>query len=199
MKTRDHILSREAQAFAFQQGEETAMAFFYREFLPALSLYAFQFVKSRPIAEEIASDALVKIWKMHWKLNSYPAIRAYLYKTVRRDCLHSLKKEQRRNTIHQNSRPAAITNDTPFDHTVRCEVYRLIHSSLQDLPPASRKVLMMHYLEGKSTGQIARELKRSPSTIKAQKSSGLTALRKKIQRPLIILFPILLEFFFHFV
>lgn len=196
MKTGDHILSREAQAFAFQQGEESALAFFYREFLPALSLYAFQYVKSRPVAEEIASDALVKIWKMHRKLNSYPAIRAYLYKTVRRDCLHTLKKEQRRNTIHQNSRPAAITNDTPFDHTVRCEVYRLIHTALKDLSPGNQKVLRMHYLEGKSTGEIARELHLSPNTVNTQKARGLEALRKRFLKPVVFLFYLLLQNFF---
>lgn len=196
METNDNILSREAKAFAFQQGEETALAFFYREFLPALSLYAFRFVKSRQIAEEIASEALVKTWKMHWKLNSYPVIRAYLYKTVRRDCLNALKKEQRRNTLHQNSRPAEFTNETPFDHTVRCEVYRLIHTALKDLSPGNQRVLRMHYLEGKSTGEIARELNLSPNTVNTQKVRGLEALRKRFLKPVMLLLYLILQNFF---
>jgi RNA polymerase sigma-70 factor (ECF subfamily) len=195
METGDHILSREAQAFAFQQGEETALAFFYREFQPALALYAFRWV-SRPIAEEIASDALVKTWKMHGKLDSYPSIRAYLYKTVRRDCLHASKREQKRDETHQKSRPPEITSDTPFDHTVRSEVYRLIHTALRDLSPGNQKVLRMHYLEGKSTGEIAKELHLSPNTINTQKVRGLEALRKRLLKPVVILLCVILQNFF---
>lgn len=195
MKTGDHILSREAQAFAFQQGEESALAFFYREFQPALALYAFRWV-SRPIAEEIASDALVKTWRMHGKLSSYPAIRAYLYKTVRRDSLHAFKREQKRSETHQKSNPVEVTNDTPFDHTVRSEVYRLIHTALRDLSPGNQKVLRMHYLEGKSTGEIARELHLSPNTVNTQKVRGLEALRKRLLKPVVVLLYLLLQIFF---
>lgn len=186
-------------AVLFQQGDEEGLRFFYLQFYPALTIFSNKWVNNLPIAEEIAADAFVNTWKMHWKLDSYGSIRAYLYTVVRRASQKIQKSEKKRVSIHSAAQMPDFISDTPYDHTIRAEVYRLIHSSLQDLPPASRKVLMMHYLEGKSTGQIARELKRSPSTIKAQKSSGLTALRKKIQRPLIILFPILLDFFFHFV
>ncbi len=195
MKTGDHILSREAQAFAFQQGEQSALAFFYREFQPALALYAFRWV-SRPIAEEIASDAFVKTWKMHVKLNSYPAIRAYLYKTVRRDSIHAFKREQKRNETHQKSNPREVTNDTPFDHTVRSEVYRLIHTALRDLSPGNQKVLRMHYLEGKSTGEIARELHLSPNTVNTQKVRGLEALRKRLLKPVVVFLYLILQNFF---
>jgi RNA polymerase sigma factor (sigma-70 family) len=179
MKTGDHILSRQAQALAFQQGKETALAYVYREFQPALALFAFQWVKSRPIAEEIASDAIVKIWRMHAKLDNYPSIRAYLYKTVRRDCVHALKKEQKRRETHQKAAIPEHTNDTPFDATVRNEVYRLIHTALRDLSPGNKKVLIMHYLDGKSAVEIARELQLSPNTIHTQKTRDFKPYAKK--------------------
>lgn len=192
--------SKRIQEYAslFQQGDEEGLRFFYLQFYPALTIFANKWVNNLPIAEEIAADAFVNTWKMHWKLDSYGSIRAYLYTVVRRASQKALCREKKRAAIHSTVQTAGFTSDTPYDHTIRAEVYRLIHSSLQDIPPASRKVLIMHYLEGKSTGQIARELKRSPSTIKTQKINGLTALRKKIQPPLNILFLILLEIFFHF-
>lgn len=189
-----------AQEYAslFQQGDEQALAFFYREFHPALALFASRWVQSRSIAEEIAADAFVKTWKMHWKLSSYPAIRAYLYKTVRRDSQLALKREQRRTEIHKLSHSPEITSDTPFDQTVRSEVYRLIHTALKDLSPGNRKVLTMHYLEGKTTGQIARELDLSANTVKTQKARGLEALRKRILRPMCIIFYLIVKIFLPF-
>lgn len=190
-----HNWTREEYAAAFQQGDEQALAFFYREFYPALALYANRWVENRSIAEEIASDALVKIWKMHWKLDSYLAIRAYLYKTVRRDSQLALKREQRRTEIHRQSQPQVVTNDTPFHHLVRCEVYRLIHTALKDLSPANRKVITMHFLEGKTSAEIAKELHLSSSTIRNQKMGALDALRKKLLRPMFILLYLIVKSF----
>ena len=198
MESANHSTTRDDHAHAFQQGDEEALAFFYHEFHPALALYAHRWVEDRSIAEEIASEALVKTWKMHWKLNSYGAIWAYLYKIVHRDSLAYIRKEKKRTAMHQQSQPPQTVSDTPFDHTVRSEVYRIIHTALKDLSPANRKVIIMHYLEGKTTGQIARELKLHRSTVNTQKTKGLEALRKSLLRPMLILFYLIVKIFFPF-
>jgi RNA polymerase sigma-70 factor (ECF subfamily) len=174
-------------AMLFQQGDERALEWAYHEFYAALALFANRWVNNRPLAEEIASEAFVKIWRMHYKLDSYGAIRAYLYKIVQRDCLRAIKQEQRRNKLPEAAKLATITNETAFDNLVRAETYRIIHSALKHLSPGSRKVLIMHYLEGKSTGEIASELKLAPTTVYTQKMRGLNALRKKLLRTLILL------------
>lgn len=178
----------EEYALLFQQGEEESLAFFYLEFHAALALYANRWVQNRALAEEIASDAFIKTWKQHYKLDSYKGIMAYLYKTVQRDCQHAIKRERKRNEVHQKAQPEVGNNDTPYHHVIRSEVYRIIHTALKELSPGSRRVLAMHYLEGKTTGEIAKELQLSPSTIKTQKTKGLEALRKKLLRPMLFFF-----------
>ncbi len=192
-----HNWTPEDYAAAFQHGDEQALAFIYREFHPVLSHYAHHWVQSRPIAEEIASEALIKTWRMHHKLDSYGAIRAYLYKTVRNASLDSLEQEQKKAKLYQMAQPGKTTHDTPFDQLVRSETYRIIHTALKQLSPANRKVIIMHYLEGKTTGQIATELNLHPSTVKTQKLKGLQALRKKLLRPLLtLLYPFVKIFLF---
>ncbi len=198
MEAANHSTTRDEYAHAFQQGDEQALAYFYHEFHPVLSLYAHRWVEDRFTAEEIASEALVKTWKMHWKLDSYGAIRAYLYKVVQRDSIAYIRKEKKRTAMHQQSQPSQSISDTPFDHVVRSEVYRIIHTALKDLSPANRKVIVMHYLEGKTTGQIARELKLHRSTVNTQKTKGLAALRKSLLRPMLILFYLIVKIFFPF-
>jgi len=177
----------EEYALLFQQGDERALAFFYLELHPSLALHANYYVQNRELAEEISSEAFIKTWKMHSKLNNYNGIRAYLYKVVQRDCQRAIQKERRRVAIHKESNPSEVTYDTPFNHVVRTEVYRIIHTALKELPHGSRRILQMYYIDGKTTGEIAAELCLSPSTIKTQKSSGLEALRKKFIRPLLIM------------
>jgi RNA polymerase sigma factor (sigma-70 family) len=181
---KDNIHIEIEMALSFQEGCEEALSFFYHEFYPALAHYSFRLTQSRPVAEDIASEAFVKVWRMHYKLNSYTGIKAYLYKIVHRDSIEAISNEQKRTKSYKQL-SAPIDTETPFDNLVRSEVYRLIHAALKDLSPASRKVMIMHYLDGKTTGQISRELNLHPSTIKTQKMQGLKALRKVFIRPML--------------
>ena len=119
---------------------------------------------------------------MHYKLDSYGAIRAYLYKIVYRDSMNALTKESKRRTGIKGLQLSDINNDTPFDNMVRSETYRLVHKALKDLTPGERRVMVMYYLDGKSTGAIARELNLNTSTIRTQKQNGEKALRKKLRQ-----------------
>lgn len=184
-------------ALLFQEGNEKALSFFYHEFYPALTHYSFQLTQSRPIAEEIASEAFVKGWRMHYKLNSYAGIKAYLYKIVHRDSIEAISNELKRAKSYRQLLPE-INTETPFDNMVRSEVYRLIHTALKHLPPASRKVMIMHYFDGKTTGQISRELNLHPSTIKTQKKQGLSALKKVFIKPMLWFFYFCIKIFLGF-
>lgn len=197
LKAGNHKITNEEHALDFSQGEERALSFFYHEFYPALAHYSFQLTQNRPIAEEIASEAFVKVWKMYYKLDTYAGIKAYLYKIVHRDSIKAVSGEQKRAKTYRNLQPET-TSDTPFDNLVRSEVYRIIHTALKDLSPAKRRVVIMYYLEGKTTGQIAHELNLHPSTIKAQKKDGFNELKKSFIKPMLWVFYFCIKIFLGF-
>lgn len=170
----------EEYALLFQQGEEESLAFFYMELFPALSLYANSIVQNRETAEEVASTAFIKTWKHHEKLNSYNAIRAYLYKATYNGALFARQQSQRRNFIETHVEAVQVNEETALANLIRAETYRIIHSALKDLAPGNQKIIQMYYLEGKSSGEIARELKLPRSTVNSHKYQGLAALRKKL-------------------
>lgn len=188
--------SEEYLVHAFQNGDEKALAVIYEDFHPVLSLYANRFLDNRSIAEEIASNALAKTWQMHWKLDSYGAIRAYLYKVVQRDSLAFLRKEKKRTNMHKAAQLPDITTETPFEQLVRTELYHLLHNALKELSPGNQKVISMYFLEGKNTNEIAQELNLHPSTVKTQKTRGLEALRKLLLRKVSSLLYFISPFFF---
>jgi RNA polymerase sigma-70 factor (ECF subfamily) len=168
---------------AFCRGDVKALADLYEDFHPTLSYYAYSFLKNRSMAEEIASNALIKTWKMHWKLDSYGAIRAYLYKVVQRDCLAYLRAEKKRSILHEKAQLPDITTETPFEKLFRTELYHLLRTALKTLSPGNQIVITMYFLEDKNTNEIARELNLHPSTVKTQKTRGLEALRKLLLNP----------------
>ena len=170
-------------AFNFQKGEARGLSHFFHRLHPALSLYANRFVQDQDLAEEIASIAFVKTWKNHSKLNTYAAIRAYLYKCVRNECMTELKRQGRRKEIY-NIYMSKTVDDirTALDDLVRIEVHAQLHEAIKELSPGNQKVIYMHYMEGKTTAEIAKELNISDSSVKTMKYRGLDMLRKKMKK-----------------
>lgn len=185
-------------ASLFQQGDEFALSYFYREFLPALSLYANKWIEDFSIAEEIASGAFLKAWKMHEKLDSYNAIRAYLYKIVYHDSMDYLRKEKSFSRVEEAAAVPDVSFNSPYENLIRAETYRLVHAALKELSPGSQQIISMYYLDGKTTGEIARELNLHPSTVKTQKQRGLDVLRKKIVRPIVFTVYFTVNYFLQF-
>ena len=176
----DQRYTPEDYAKRFQQGEEKALEWFYLEFHPVLLLYANKILNDLPTAEEVASDTFMKTWKHHEKLDSFNAIRAYLYKVTYNCALQAKQKMQRRNNIEKNAISSEYDDYTPLEHTIRAETYRLIHTAIGNLAPGNQRVIRMYYLEEKSSGEISKTLKLSKSTVKSHKSQGLAAFRRKL-------------------
>lgn len=184
--------SRDEYAIAFSLGDEQALAYYFRQLHPALTLYANQWVKDFQLAQDIATEAFVKTWQKHYKLNSSEGIKAYLYTVVQRDSYKTAKRQNSLDTSIINT----ADNDTPFSFLVRAETYRLLYSALQKLSPGNKRVIAMYYLEGKTTGEIARELNLHPQTVQTQKLRGIKALKKLLNLHVFVAFYLLVKIFF---
>jgi RNA polymerase sigma factor (sigma-70 family) len=168
-------------AEAFHRGDETGLNYIHDQFFPALSLFAFKIVENDHVAQDIASEALVKTWKMHYKLDSFGAIRAYLYKIVHRDSIAAIKKKRRRAEVEESGGLlTSIISIAPSDRIIQSEVYRIVHNAIKELPPGSRRVLEKYYFEDMTAVEIANDLGVHVSTIKTQKQRGLKALKEKL-------------------
>ena len=177
-------LTDHEHARLFKEGDEKGLKYFYLKFHPILALHSNRWVKDRAIAEDIASEALVRTWKHHWKMDTYYGIKAYLYTATERLSQRYVGKELKRKDVHKNVFSLYDNAETPFDHAVRSETIQIIRDALETLPPGSKRVLTMNFIQGKSLAEIATELKANPNTIIALKNQGLKSLRKIVRKPL---------------
>lgn len=164
---------------SFQRGEEEGFNFFFKKLYPALCFFANKIIHNRPAAEEIASEAFIKIWQRHEQFSDAGDIKAYLYQIVKNDSLKWLQKDARISIAERN---IALTDSTPshFEDIVWSEVTSELHQAISSLPKACRQVFEMLYIEGKSINETAAALRLSPSTVRTQKARGLVFLRRKI-------------------
>ena len=181
MKTATNSTTEDEYIFAFNRGDEQALAYYFRQLHPTLTHYANQWARDFHLAQEIAADAFVKTWKAHCQFDSYDSIKRYLYTIVRRDSYKIAKRLNIHPFPTQSEERGAADNDTPFSNLVRAETYRILYSALKKLSPGNNRVITMYYLEGKTTGEIARELNLHPSTVQTQKIRGIKALQKLLK------------------
>jgi RNA polymerase sigma factor (sigma-70 family) len=174
--------SNEDAALLFQKGEEEGFAWAFRQFYPSLVSYASRITGSEAVAEEIASEAFIKIWQRHEGFDHPLRIRAYLYRTVRND---ALKEGLRGKREKEGEGEVAYLYDhnregNAFQRLIAAEVSRELQEAIEALPTGCAKVVKLLYVEGKSLSESAEELNLSINTVKTQRARGLKALRTRL-------------------
>ena len=149
----------------------------YEDYYKALVVYAMDLVSQKEIAEDIVQDLFVSIWEKEMVFISLAAFKSFLYRSVRNASLNHIKhidvEEKYVLSLQQNNEPE-------FDLEVEEEeIYRLLFSTIEKLPPRCHEIFEMH-LKGKKNDEIAETLNISLETVKTQKKRAIKFIRENI-------------------
>ncbi len=75
--------------------DESAYKHLFYYLFPSLQNFAFSIVKSRQVAEEIASDVLIEVWVRRQKLMEINNLKVYLFTSVKNGAIKKLKQEKK--------------------------------------------------------------------------------------------------------
>lgn len=155
--------------------------YLFKAYYGRLCYYAFQFIKDRSMAEDVAQDAFVAYWKNRLSIAKHDtAIKDYLYTSVRNSCLNLLRREKVIGRYMDSRSPEDYSEDKLLHTLIEAEVIDALHKAINTLPDACRKVFTLGYLDGLSNSKIAEQLNISIHTVKTQKQRGLKVLRTKL-------------------
>ncbi len=176
-------INHDRYVLAFKNGEEKGFDYFYLELFPSLCFFANRLINDRYDAEDIVSNAFIKIWEKHSIFNSAKNIRSYLYQIVRNDCFKFHQQQKKVSSIKKEIGYLSSIDlqDNYEEEIIRSEFYGEIYKALDALPNQCRKIFIMLYIKGKSVKEIAIELNISPSTVKTQKARGIATLKHKLK------------------
>jgi RNA polymerase sigma-70 factor (ECF subfamily) len=174
---------------SFQQGEEKGFNFFFREFYVALSYFSFKIINDKAVAEEIAGEALMKLWERHANFDNITSVKSFLYTTTRNASLNWIRQRKRNSQREKEFSYLNEENEIPKAlQIIETEMYREIFIALETLPPKCRQIFRMIYLEKKDYKQISKELNLSMSTIRNQKARALMLIRQRVAFSLLFAF-----------
>lgn len=144
-------------------------AFYQREYDLAVRL-AWLLTGSRPVAEDVAQDAMAAVYRAFERIESPSAyLRRAVVNTAR-----SWHRDERR---HQE-RSMLLARER---HTVEARDAELL-DAIARLPYRQRVVIVARYWGGWSEAEIAQSLGCRSGTVKSLASRGLNRLRREVQQ-----------------
>ncbi len=143
------------------------------ENLDYLVRFAFFRVESKPEAEDIVHEAVLRLLEKRKSEISPESIRLYLFRIVYNLCQDKSRKSKPTVSLE-------FINDIPDNEEdyLDCEEAERLNVLLESLPTKEREIVRMNVIDGLSFVDIAHILSIPASTAKSRFISGMTKLRK---------------------
>jgi RNA polymerase sigma-70 factor (family 1) len=168
------------EAFAaFRAGNENGLHYFFNLYYSPLVLYAGALTKGCGQAEDIVVESFIKLWSKKQNITEWKMLKHWLYRTVYNSCIDSVRKEaSRKKSIPHLLAQTSAVEKTALENIIQTEIFHRLYSLLAQLPPRSRQIFHLFYLQNKSIKEIAGALDISVNTVKTQKLRAIQFLKQ---------------------
>ena len=149
----------------------------FQQFYRPLCMYALHYLQDVTQAEDMVQDAFVTMIEQQQNGKEINNHKAYLYTTVRNNCLDMIRREQQSVTmVMPQDADGPISDEEAAERSFHeAELWTAIDS----LPERCRIIFLMAKRDGKRYREIATELGIAEKTVEHQVSKALKILRGK--------------------
>ena len=171
--------SDEALMARVARGDEPAYRTLTRRHLPAMVGLARRILGNAADAEDVAQEAMLRVWTHAPRWQPLAAFRTWLTRVVVNLCLD--RKRRRPWVVLEAA--GEIVDPTPgvTELAEQSERERLLAAAIADLPARQRAAIMLTYSEGMSNAQVAEILDTSVSAVETLLIRGKQNLRRKLE------------------
>ena len=169
-----------ALLLAYANGTPQAAQILTERLMPKIFTQAFHRIRNKTDAEDIAQEALLRLWRIapDWQQDN-AKVSTWLYQVVTNLCIDRLRQK---NHGHLDSIPEP-TDTRPNATDVIQDKSRAnaLYHALAKLPDHQREAVAMRHLEGLSNPEIADNLQLSTEAVESLVARGKQKLSKILQ------------------
>jgi RNA polymerase sigma-70 factor (family 1) len=179
-------------------GNELAYTRLVEKYWQKVLQHALSFVKSYPIAEELAQDVFLQIWQKREKLSEVKSFDNYLFIISRNLIITHIRKKlvETESFKGEKLQEMFLKPDDQYEYK---ELDRIINEGANLLPEPRRTIFLLSRVEGKDADFISEELGLAKRTIRWHLLEALNFLRVYLSKhydvTLLILFYLGLDSF----
>lgn len=146
--------------------------------LAGLVAFAWRMVGDGSAAEDVAQDAMLKLWRQAPRWKPKAQIGTWLRRVAYNRCID----------LHRRARPSDNIADValedpapgPARNLLAAEVSAIVRSAMADLPERQRAAIAMVHFDGMNNGETAAALEVSVEAVESLLARGRRGLRQRL-------------------
>ena len=147
------------------------------EFAPRLRAFIRRRVRNETVADDLAQETLLKVYRSRATLRDGTKLEAWLYQIARGTIIDHYRRQRPAQEL-----PAAIAGESPDEvAAMRARVLVSMKQFLEELPEAYREPVRLAEIEGLPLARIALRLGLSLTAVKSRVRRGRAMLKRKLQ------------------
>ena len=160
------------------QGDEDAMAAFYREHGRVVLAQVLLVTGERALAEEIVQDTMVAVWRGAGSFRGQSSVRSWVIAIARRQTRDRLRRQRLR--VVDDAFLADQPGSDPGPEVMALDRAELaeVTGAIRELPAPHREVLGLVFGSGLSLPEVAGVLEIPVGTVKSRLTAARTALSR---------------------
>ena len=164
------------------QGDEDAMAAFYREHGRVVFAQVLLVVGERVLAEEIVQDTMLAVWRGAASFRGESSVRSWVIAIARRQTRDRLRGQRLR--VVDDAFLADQPGSDPGPEVMALDRAELaeVRGAIRELAPAHREVLGLAFGSGLSLPEVAGVLEIPVGTVKSRLTAARTALNRILDK-----------------
>lgn len=163
-----------------RSGDAEAFGQLYDVYVDRVYRYIFFRVTDEGTAEDLTSQVFLKAWESVKRYRPRGPFIAWLY-TISRNAVIDHYRTRRQTVSLDAAVPVASQDEKLDDHVQLQFEMSTLQEVLQTLTDEQQQVLIMKFIAGFPTDEIAREMKKSEGAIRALQMRALQALAKEME------------------
>jgi RNA polymerase sigma-70 factor (ECF subfamily) len=161
-------------------GDERAFDSLFRTHYAHLVRVAESMLRERAVAEEIAQEVMLELWRRRESLDVEQTFAAYLIRSARNRALNHIRHQR----IAAREAAVAATESPTFpsaeEEVLGIELQRAVRNAIEALPEKTREVFRLSREQGLRYAEIASVLEISVKTVEKRMGQALAELRERL-------------------
>jgi RNA polymerase sigma-70 factor (ECF subfamily) len=162
-----------------QQGDQEMFAHLYQAYISRIYRYVYFRVPDDDLAEDITSQVFLKVWE---KLDTYESgqspFMAWVYRIAHNAVIDYYRTKKVSISI-ENAKEIELCHSDDVDEKIDLQTQsQELRAALQELTKEQQEVLLLKFVGGLSTAEIAKKLRKQEGAIRALQMRGLQGLAK---------------------
>ncbi len=165
----------------FKDGDPGAFESLFARHTRALVNFAYRFVRSREVAEELAQDVFLKVYESAGSYQAQAKFTTWLYRIATNVCLNEIRKPHFRAAQNAVDESLCVAASEPDDSLERQSVGRVLKQALDGIPENQRTAFILNKYQEFSYAEVAGIMKISEKAVKSLIHRAKEALAARLQ------------------